>query len=64
MWSADKSIKIDHGSEWFEAYVVGITTDCGSYLLATKDHNYKVSTLNAKTEGESFGAQILEEVDS
>ena len=34
MWSADKNIKNDHGSKWFEACVVGNVANCGSYLLA------------------------------
>ena len=63
MWSADKNIKNDHDSKWFEAYFVGIITNCASYLLATRDQIYKVSTVKAKTEDESFSAHILEEVD-
>ena len=41
---------------------MGIITNCGSYSLATKDQIYKVSTVQAKTEDESFRAQIIEEV--
>ena len=62
MWSADKNIKNDHDSKWFEAYFVGIISNCGSYLLATRDQIYRVSTVKVKTEDESFSAQILEEV--
>ena len=60
MWY--KNIKNDHNSKWFEAYCMGIITNCGSYLFATRDLMYKVSTIKAKTENESFSAQILEEV--
>ena len=40
---------------------MGSITDCGSYLFVTKDQSYKVSTVRAKTEDESFGAQMIEE---
>ena len=49
MWSADKNIKNDHGSNGLKAYVVGIITNFGSYLLATRYQIYKVSTVKAKT---------------
>ena len=62
MRSVDTNIKNDHSSKWFEAYFVGIATNCGSYLLASRNQIYKVSTVKANTEDASFGAQILEEV--
>ena len=65
LWSADKnikSIKNDHDSTWSEAYVVGMSMSCGGYLLTTRDQIYKVSTVKAKTENESFSAQMIEEV--
>ena len=63
MWSADNNIKNNHGSTWFEAYFVGIVTNCGSYLLANRDQIYKVSTFKAQIEDESFSALILEAVE-
>ena len=41
---------------------MGIIVTCGSYLLATWDRMYKVLTVKARTEEESFSAQALEEV--
>ena len=62
MWSANNNIKNDHDSKWFEAYAVGIITNCGSYLLATRDQTYTVSTVRDQTDDEFISAQILEEV--
>ena len=62
MWSADKNIKNDHDSKLSEAYVVGRFANCGSCLLAARDQIYKVSTVEARTENESFSVQMIEEV--
>ena len=41
---------------------MGIVTNCGSNLLATRDQIYKASTVKAKMENESFSAQMIGQV--
>ena len=60
MFSADKTVKNDHDSKWFEGYFVGIMANCGSYLVMTADTVYKVATTRAMGEDVSFSIGILD----
>ena len=44
-FTADKTMKNDHDSRWFEAFFFGVESCSGSYLVANVDGIFKIANV-------------------